>query len=77
MFYDPGLTPTVPSSFMLYVHKRMEYVYDAKIYIPASLSACFISEIAWSIQMKFDTGTLAINRYFWQPLGYSKIVLMT
>jgi hypothetical protein len=70
------LTATVTSSFMLYVPKQIEHMCDAKFYIPANLSACFISGTTWSIQVKFDTGTLAINRYSWQLLGYNKIVLM-
>ena len=33
-------------------------MYDEKVYIPASLSACFISDTTLSIQMKFGTRTL-------------------
>jgi hypothetical protein len=33
-------------------------MYDEKVYIPASLSARFISEATLSIQIKFGTGTL-------------------
>jgi hypothetical protein len=45
---------------MLYAPKRIEYIYDTKVYVPASQSARFISNTTWSIQMKFDTGTLSI-----------------
>jgi hypothetical protein len=43
--------------------------------IPASLSACFISETTWPIQIDFKQGLYKNDyRYSWQRTGYNKIV---